>query len=166
MALRKRGWSVAFIDPNVTLDDARHAEAADKKVETIGVSDVIVLATPVDVAIEMLSTQDSGNRTTSVCGVMQPLRSAAADRNFIAGHPLAGSHECGLRAARADLFRGKVWFVDREDAVVDRMVSDCQARVELVTAEEHDAAIALTSHLPQILSTALAAVLEELFLSE
>jgi len=146
MALRKRGWSVAFIDPNVTLDDARHAEAADEKVETIGASDVIVLATPVDVAIEMLSTQDSGNRTTSVCGVMQPLRSAAADRNFIAGHPLAGSHERGLRAARADLFR---------------MISDCEARAEVVTAVEHDAAIALTSHLPQILSTALAAVLEE-----
>jgi len=161
MALRRRGWSVAFIDPNVTLDDARRAEAADEKVETIGASDLIVLATPVDVAIEMLSTEDSGQRTTSVCGVMQPLRSAAADRNFIAGHPLAGSHECGLRAARADLFRGKVWFVDREDAVVNRMISDCEARAEVVTAAEHDAAIALTSHLPQILSTALAAVLED-----
>jgi prephenate dehydrogenase len=39
------------------------------------------------------------------------------------------------------------------------MVRDCGATIERVGAEEHDAAVALTSHLPQILSTALAASL-------
>jgi len=160
MCLRARGWRVAFLDPNVTLDAARRANAADEKVDASGEADLTILATPVDVAVNMLRTQDSGLRTTSVCSVMGPLRSAGG-KNFIAGHPLAGSEERGLAAARADLFRGKPWFADREDALVGRMIAGCDARMEIVTAEEHDAAVALTSHLPQVLSTALAAYLEQ-----
>lgn len=70
---------------------------------------------------------------------------------------MAGSQESGLAAARADLFEGKPWFVDAEDARVDGLVRDCGAVLERVDVEEHDAAVALTSHLPQVLSTALAA---------
>jgi prephenate dehydrogenase len=159
IALRRAGWRVAFVDPNVTLEQARAAGAAD---EAGGEADLVVLATPLDVAEQFLRTQDSGVRTiTSVCSVMQPLRAAAGKRDFVAGHPLAGSEQSGLAAARGDLFRDKTWFVDREHALVARMVRDCGARLERVAAEEHDSAVALTSALPQILSTALAAYLEE-----
>jgi prephenate dehydrogenase len=160
MALRTRGWGVAFLDPNVTLDEAQRAAAADEKVESISDADLVILATPVHVAEKILRTQDSGLRTTSTSSVMSPLR-ALGGQNFVAGHPLAGSHERGLSAARADLFGSAVWFVDRNDPLVARMIIDCGAQQELVDAGEHDAAVALTSHLPQILSTALAAYLEE-----
>ncbi|HLJ74381.1 MAG TPA: prephenate dehydrogenase/arogenate dehydrogenase family protein, partial [Thermoanaerobaculia bacterium] len=99
-----------------------------------------------------------GARGTSVASVMLPFTKA---KNFVAGHPLAGSHERGLAAASADLFKGRSWFLERHDPVVDRMVADCGARIEIVSAEEHDAAVALTSHLPQLLSTALASYLDE-----
>jgi prephenate dehydrogenase len=160
IALRARGWRVAFTDPNVTLDEARRANAADEQAESISGGDLVVLATPVDVAVDILRTQRAG-QFTSVCSVMQPLRDVAGKINFIAGHPLAGSHERGLAAARGDLFRGSVWFIEREDPLVARMISDCGARMEIVSAAEHDAAVALTSHLPQVLSTALAAYLEQ-----
>jgi prephenate dehydrogenase len=91
---------------------------------------------------------------------MRALRSAARG-TFVAGHPMAGSHESGLAAAHADLFEGKPWFVDAEHALVDALIRDCGAVVERVDAEEHDAAVALTSHLPQVLSTALAAYLHD-----
>jgi prephenate dehydrogenase len=91
---------------------------------------------------------------------MQPLRDIAQTR-FVAGHPMAGSHEHGLAAARGDLFEGKRWFLDRDDADVEAMARECGAVVEVVDATEHDRAVALTSHLPQILSTALAAYLSE-----
>jgi prephenate dehydrogenase len=163
IALRAHGWRIAFLDPNVTLDEARRSSAADEKVDALGGADLTVLATPVDVAVNLLSTQHSAlstTTTTSACSVMEPLRRVGG-RNFIAGHPLAGSQERGLSAARGDLFRGCVWFVDREDPLVQRMIADCGARMEIVAPEEHDAAIALTSHLPQVLSTALAAYLDQ-----
>jgi len=163
MALRARGWRIAYLDPNVELSQAQRAGAADEKVDAFAEADIVILATPVDVAVSILRTQDSALRTTSVCSVMQPLREAADSRklNFVAGHPLAGSDESGLAAARADLLRDRSWFVDRRDPVVDRMVNDCGAHLELVDPKQHDAAVALTSHLPQVLSTALAAYLDE-----
>jgi prephenate dehydrogenase len=155
MALRARGWRVAFLDPNVSADEARRAGAAD---EEGGEADIIVIATPVDIAIEIVPALQAPV-VTSVCSVMAPLR-AVAGENFVAGHPLAGSHERGLAAARADLFEGRRWFVDREHETVDQLIAGCGAKRELVDAGTHDDTLALTSHLPQILSTALAAYAE------
>jgi prephenate dehydrogenase len=160
IALRSRGWRIAFFDPKVTLEEARAANAADEKVESLGAADLTVLATPVDVALSILRTQGSGLRTTSACSVMEPLRRVGVS-NFVAGHPLAGSQKRGLAAARGDLFQERAWFVDREDPLVQRMIAGCGARMEIVTPEEHDAAMALTSHLPQVLSTALAAYIDQ-----
>jgi prephenate dehydrogenase len=157
IALRSRGWRVAYVDPHVTLDEARRAGAAD---DEGGDADVVVLATPVDVAIEQVRTLETRGVLTSTCSVMHPLR-AHARGNFVAGHPMAGSQERGLAAARVDLFEGKPWFVDADDERVDALIRDCGAIRERVEAAEHDAAVALTSHLPQVLSTALAAYLTE-----
>jgi prephenate dehydrogenase len=160
IALRRAGWRVSFDDPNVSLDDAREAGAADD--DDRDGANVVILAMPVDAAVAALSSQLSALRT-SVCSVMLPLR-AAADANrvsFVAGHPLAGSEKHGLAAARADLFAGKPWFVDRDEQLVADVIDACGARAERVSAQEHDRAVALTSHLPQLLSTALAAVIGE-----
>lgn len=162
MALRARGWHVAFVDPRVSEPEARERAAADEKFESVAhalesgsAPDVVVLATPVDTAIAMLPSIEAP-LVTSVCSVMAPLREVARE-NFVAGHPLAGSAASGLAAARADLFAGAKWFVDRENEIVASMVRDCGAIPDLVDAAQHDRAVALTSHLPQILSTALAA---------
>jgi prephenate dehydrogenase len=161
MALRRRGWRVRFLDPHVSLEDAQRAGAADERVETLTSDDeLVLLATPVDVAIEQLRILDTKAVVTSACSVMRALRDVARG-TFIAGHPLAGSQERGLSAANAELFEGKPWFVDGDHPLIDELVRDCGAVRERVTAEEHDAGVALTSHLPQVLSTALAAYLDE-----
>ena len=160
IALRRAGWWVSFDDPHVAPGDARAAGAADD--DDTRAADLTILATPVDVALSGLSTQHSG-LVTSVCSVMRPLRAAADARSidFVAGHPLAGSEKRGLAAARGDLFEGKPWFVDRDAPLVGEVIAACGARAERVSADEHDRAVALTSHLPQLLSTALAAVIGE-----
>lgn len=159
IALRRRGWHIAYVDPFVEVDDARHRGAADERAGSID-GELIVVATAVDVAIDVVGRLRSSGVVTSTCSVMKPLRDAARN-DFVAGHPMAGSHERTLAAARADLFEGKRWFLDREDERIDALVRDCGAIPELVDAATHDAAVAMTSHLPQVLSTALAACLEE-----
>lgn len=161
IALRRRGWRVRFVDPHVPLEDAQRHEAADARDDAIGDADVIILATPVDVAVAQLrALREVRGVITSVCSVMGALREAAPVR-FVAGHPLAGSESRGLAAARGELFAGKPWFVDGDEPLVDAVISDCGAVRERVEAEAHDEALALTSHLPQVLSTALAAYLAE-----
>src|SRR5205814_509743 len=108
------------------------AGAADERAESLdGDADIVVIATPVDVAVKLLSTGHWA-LGTSVSSVMQPLKDAAKNADFIAGHPLAGSHERGLGAARGDLLRDRVWFIERHDDLLDRLVNDCGARIEIV----------------------------------
>jgi prephenate dehydrogenase len=164
MALRSRGWRVAYVDPYVDESDARAANAADeRRGQIVGDEEVVLLATPVGVAAALLGGELSAWQgvVTSVCSVLAPLRTAAGPAAFVAGHPLAGSERRGLAAARAGLFQDRKWFVDREDGLVDEVIQACGARRVLVDAAEHDAAMALTSHLPQLLSTALAAALDD-----
>jgi prephenate dehydrogenase len=157
IALRRRGWHVAFFDSD---RDLHPREAADERVWSLDAdADVLILATPVDVAINLLADARAPV-VTSVCSVMAPLR-AAGDERFIAGHPLAGSEQRGIAAARADLFNDATWFIDRDNSVVREIIAACGAKAELVDATEHDRAVALTSHLPQVLSTALAAYLHD-----
>lgn len=155
MALRRRGWRVRFFDrdPSLSLEGA-------ERVDAIGDADVIVLATPVDVAIELLPAIETRGVVTSVGSVMRPLR-AAARGSFVAGHPMAGWHEGGLANAHHVELEGASWFVDAHDERVEELIRACGAKSVRVTAEEHDAAVALTSHLPQVLSTALFAYLSD-----
>ncbi|HKO00526.1 MAG TPA: prephenate dehydrogenase/arogenate dehydrogenase family protein [Thermoanaerobaculia bacterium] len=161
--LRARGWFIAYNDYAVDLDTARGLAAADEKREEItdGDFDLAVLATPVDVAISEGRRLNVGV-VTSVCSVMGALREAVYAKTFVAGHPMAGSHEQGIHAAKADLFEGKKWFVDSRHPLVDQMIRDCGATMMVVDSRKHDQAVAATSHLPQLLSTALASYLNNL----
>lgn len=155
LALQQRGWGVRYVDPHTETELFPRARTIDDD------DSIVVLATPVDAAVAILrDLPPRRGPLTSVCSVMRPLRDAARGR-FVAGHPIAGSHESGFASARADLFEGKAWFLDASDQEVEALVRDCGARVERAEADEHDAAVALTSHLPQLLSTALAAHMSE-----
>ena len=108
---------------------------------------------------------------TDVCSVKAgPERELAAlggdMSRWIGGHPMAGRELSGPGAARVELFDDRVWVVtpsgtaprDRVDLVTS-MVRACGATVVEMSADEHDRTVALTSHVPQILSSALAAQL-------
>lgn len=155
MALKRRGWRVAYVDPHVPLEVALSSNAADERHENAS-GDFVVIATPLDVAMELASTSNAALLTTT-CSVMKPFRNSRA----VAGHPLAGSEKNGLSAARHDLFEGKTWFVDRDDRRVREMIEATGARQMIVDPDEHDDAVALTSHLPQAISTALASLIEQ-----
>lgn len=84
--------------------------------------------------------------------------------HFVGGHPLAGRERSGPDAARADLFEGRPWVltpVVGVDAHHVRMVEDLVRAVGGVvvrqTPEEHDAAVAVVSHVPQVAASLVAA---------
>ncbi len=84
---------------------------------------------------------------------------------FVGSHPVAGSEQQGIEAARADLYDGALVVVtprdeERErDAVrsLDALWSSLGALVTVVSAEEHDRLMARTSHLPHLIASVLAA---------
>lgn len=129
--------------------------------------DLLVLAAPLDATLEHLRELATLSvrpaLTIDVASVKVPvIRAAARLPDFVATHPIAGSERSGPSAAHAELFVGKAWAFDpaagaqaAEDARA--FVGDMGATPFAIGAEDHDRIVALTSHLPQLLSVALGA---------
>lgn len=81
---------------------------------------------------------------------------------FVAGHPMAGSEQTGVEAARANLFEGAVWILTPTARTPDfavenlkKMVTQIGANPLLLDPDTHDQLLAVTSHLPHITAAAL-----------
>ncbi|MGB8651543.1 MAG: prephenate dehydrogenase [Mycobacteriales bacterium] len=96
--------------------------------------------------------------------VQQEVEALGCDLSrIVGGHPLAGRELSGPAAALADLFVGRPWAVcpspqASRDAVeaVEQLARDCGAQPVLIGPDAHDEAVALVSHLPQVVASALA----------
>lgn len=88
-------------------------------------------------------------------------------RCFVGGHPMAGKELRGAMAADPGLFNGRPYVLTPIQGppsphieTFRRMLAGMGAKIIEMTPQEHDSAVAFTSHLPQLLSTALAATLD------
>lgn len=85
---------------------------------------------------------------------------------FLPTHPMAGREVGGAESARADLFQGRPWIIDSRGVSPDllevgrEVIEICGGYLIDMPSELHDRAVALVSHLPQIMSSVLAAQLE------
>ncbi len=108
----------------------------------------------------------AGAIVTDVAGTKAPVIAAAAalgaSVSFVGAHPMFGGEAGGFPASRSDLWRGGVVAVCTDGApqhAIDRVVAlhrALGAEVVLCTADEHDAAVAAISHLPFLVSSAIA----------
>ncbi|MFD3660489.1 prephenate dehydrogenase [Streptomyces sp. NPDC058659] len=87
---------------------------------------------------------------------------------YIGSHPMAGKERSGPLAATADLFEGRPWVLtptrDTDTEVLNlalELVALCRAVPVVMDADAHDRAVALVSHTPQLVSSMVAARLEE-----
>ncbi len=87
--------------------------------------------------------------------------------NFFPTHPMAGREVGGAESARADLFQNRPWIIDSAGVSQEllqlgrEVIEICGGHIVDMPAEEHDRAVALISHLPQVLSSLLASHLVE-----
>lgn len=98
----------------------------------------------------------------------QIVANVPAAARFVGSHPIAGGEKTGPEAARADLFEGRVAVVTPIAAsnlaavtAIESFWQSLGARVVRMSPDEHDAALALTSHLPHLVASALAAATPE-----
>ena len=96
----------------------------------------------------------------------QAVFSGSDSSRLVGGHPMAGREVSGAAGARADLFDDRLWILtptlETDTEHVRRaqlLVSTCGALAVEMAASEHDVAVALVSHAPQVISSALAAQL-------
>lgn len=111
---------------------------------------------------------DVGSTKSEICRVARTCLSPGAC--FIGGHPMAGSEHRGVEYSRADLFDRATWALVSDPSqdqakfeLLRSVIEAIGARPVVVTPDEHDRAVALVSHLPQIISTTLASLLSTPF---
>ena len=187
LALRKHfpdsvvvGWDKTHVLRHALERSAIHEAIPDLSLAVAG-ADLVYVALPVGHTIELLPeisrlaatnalVTDASSTKRSVCSV-------AADSfheggpHFLGGHPMAGKEVSGIGSADAALFRGSKYALIRP-SLREKTYADREARVAgflgvieklgaepiWLDAEAHDRAAAVVSHLPQLLSVALAGV--------
>ncbi|MDB5350978.1 MAG: prephenate dehydrogenase [Planctomycetota bacterium] len=179
LALRARGLADRVV--GVGRDPARLALAkklgaiddiAPDLVRGVVQADVAVVCTPVSQIAEEclriaaagpegLLITDAGSTKSAIVRAVEA--DPRARSMFCAAHPIAGSERHGVASARADLFEGRAVVL----TPTDRTPSDrlrratafwraLDAQVLTMRPDRHDAALALTSHLPHAVASALA----------
>jgi prephenate dehydrogenase len=148
-------------------------EAATELSRGVAEAEVVVVCTPVtQIADDVLRASAHGpegllvtDAGSTKLGIVEAVEREARPRAvFVGGHPLAGSERQGVAHARADLFEGRACVLTPTPRTpLDRLrrarsfwnLLGC--RVIELDPVEHDEALALTSHLPHVVASALAA---------
>jgi prephenate dehydrogenase len=187
LALRKNfpdsvvvGWDKTQVLRHALERGAIHEAIPDLTLAVAG-ADLIYVALPVGHTIELLPeiarlaptnalVTDASSTKRSVCAVAaESFHEGGA--HFLGGHPMAGKEISGIAAADANLFRGSKYALirasakekgdkEREPRVAGfvALIEKLSAEPVWLEAEAHDRAAAVVSHLPQLLSVALAGV--------
>jgi prephenate dehydrogenase len=142
-----------------------------------GVADaqLVVVATPVDSIVEFVSQAAAASANRSLVTdagstkgeIVRSVEALLVDRRdgprFVGSHPLAGDHRTGVEFARGDLFDGRKVVVTPTEKSHRAAVLEISgfwqslgAEVVTMSPEEHDRALAATSHLPHLIAAALA----------
>jgi prephenate dehydrogenase len=185
LALRRQGFAGRIVgcDRAAVLDRALLRGAIDEgfsqPFEATRGSQVVVLATPVLAIIDLIHRlgpalpqktllTDVGSTKGEVLKEAKAVFGKNTGLRFLAGHPMAGKEQSGIEFADAGLFQNAAWLVTpvRGQKPYEGLsgefldwVDKIGARIASLDADEHDQLCAWISHLPQMITTALAATL-------
>ena len=175
--LQSAGYTVSGFDRDARAVATMRAAGVDARIwnECDAVTaDVVVMATPVAAALDVLRALCAKRAWQCVTDVGSTKRQIAAQAEalgcadcFVGSHPLAGMHESGAHAARSGLFRSRTVFLTHHAQTSQQAVQLVKAlwravgaQVEKIDAAEHDRRMAWLSHLPQLTCNALALALQ------
>ncbi|HEX8972389.1 prephenate dehydrogenase [Oryzihumus sp.] len=178
LALTAGGYRVALEDASPTAAAlARDLGAGRLASEVTDEPDLVVVAAPPDVVARVVAEElkrwphavvtDVASVKSSV---LAALAATGADLGrYVGSHPMAGRERSGAIAAQADLFDGRAWVVapgPQADpgavAAVRSLGEAVGAAVTQMSPEEHDAAVAAVSHVPQVAASLVAGRLRDL----
>ncbi|MGW1540347.1 prephenate dehydrogenase [Streptomyces sp. NPDC002309] len=175
LALVQRGVVVHLADHDP--EQARTAAALGAGTEEAPQGPVdlaIVAAPPAHVAAVLADAMERGlargylDVASVKGGPRRDLEALGLDlTRYLGTHPMSGREKSGPLAATGDLFEGRPWVLtptrDTDTEVLNlalELVSHCRAVPVVMDADAHDRAVALVSHMPHLVSSMVAARLE------
>ncbi|MEV8478918.1 prephenate dehydrogenase [Streptomyces sp. NPDC051173] len=176
LALHSRGVRVHLMDHDPAQARTAAALGAGTDEEPEGRVDLAVVAVPPAHVAETLAEAIRGGRARGYLdvasvkgGPRRDLEALGCDLSgYLGTHPMAGRERSGPLAGTADLFEGRPWVLtptrETDTEVLNlalELVSLCRAVPVVMDADAHDRAVALVSHTPQLVSSMVAARLQD-----
>ena len=137
-------------------------------------AEVVFICTPLEFIIptleQLIAHLPSSCVITDVGSVKTPIVKgiSAVWENFVGGHPMAGSNDSGIEAARSNLFNDKPYVLTPINttpttaiAVIENLIIQLGVNIHYCSPEEHDKAVSLISHLPVMVSASLIGACEK-----
>ena len=168
------GLGLALKGVGVTMSDsdARAAGLARDLIKSPSSApiDLVIFATPIGALNSVLDSEFLANPKAGFIDIgsvkskvkVEVLTSNLDSKRFLPTHPMAGREVGGAESARADLFQGRPWIIDAQGVDADVVAAGVEL-IELLGAHQidldsasHDKAVALVSHLPQLVASLLA----------
>ena len=174
LALKKHGITAGLTDQSKA--NLRLAIEYGAGIEASGDPDLVVVCVPPDLTAEVVARELAAHPDATVTDVASTkgviefaVRELSTQhQRYIGSHPMAGREKGGPGKARADLFFARPWVIttnpDSDPARLEQ-IRDLALRLgalpQVMSAAEHDAAVAMVSHLPQLAASLLASRLTQ-----
>ena len=173
LALRTHGVEVTMVDSDPRAQGIAQDLMASEPSEVA--VDLVVIATPLSQYSEVIKSEYQSNLNSSFIDIgsvkikakVEALASMGDLSSFLPTHPMAGREVGGAESARADLFEDRIWVYDSSGVSAQalahglELIRLCGATAFEMESQVHDSAVALISHLPQAISSLLAAQLQD-----
>ena len=174
LAIRRAGFQgrIVGVSSPKTIETALTRGVIDEGLpleEAAAVADLIYLAQPIAQILRTLDAigvhvkpaalvTDAGSTKRVICA---RAGMSIQQARFIGGHPMAGKESRGVEHADAGLFEGRPYILTSRDSVLEDWITKIGAKLVFLSPAKHDRLVALASHLPQMLSTALGSALAD-----
>lgn len=172
LSLDRFGYSVTIEDINSDhVTQALQMGLPKSAVEKQQRPEIVFICVPPSAAAKALKEAFGNNEGALLLDVSSVRESIIAELDHeltdsgrvMGAHPMAGREVAGPSAARADLFQDRIWVLTQgspeSHAQASKLIADMGGAVVTMDPKDHDRAVALISHVPQLISSTLAAQL-------
>ena len=133
---------------------------------TLAGCEIVFVCTPMSVTLEILDKLEiyvsEKTIVTDVCSLKGFVSKKKYKYHFIPSHPMAGTENSGWASSFPELFESAKWVLtpiagkaDAAQKKFEALIEELGASIVITTAEEHDKAVALISHMPMVIAQAL-----------
>lgn len=176
LALTQAGVKVLLSDSSPAIQDLAVDFGAGESFQEGQNPSLVIVCVPPDVTATVIEQQLSLHPDATVTDVasvkatiLSKLEESSADLSrYVGSHPMAGREQAGALAGRSDIFTGRPWVISPNKLsakasvdLVEALALDLGASLVHLNPNDHDRAVALVSHAPQLVASLLAARLSE-----
>lgn len=144
----------------IAVSKSQSGDKIFKSYDVLKDRDLIFVCTPMNKTLAVLDELEKflhhETVVTDVCSLKKFVSEKQRPYKFIPSHPMAGTEHKGFENSFEGLFKGAKWVITGEkNNLLEEIINYVGAKPVFTTAEEHDEAVAMISHMPMVIAQGL-----------